>query len=247
MGVKNHLLSLSQPLTFISDEILKGLSSNLLNKAQSAADRDEEEMHKNVLDPFSATFDAVRQGITLDQWLEQEKSRQAQKTLQNFIGEFHQNVLGTVPGWENMSIGGSIDIRNIEKKVIAEIKNKHNTMNSSSALAIYDKLSRHLDYNDIYHGYTSYCVGIIPKTPASLDIPFHPSERGTHRPRRENIRIIDGKSFYKLATGDPDALDKLYVRLVLILSEIKGTDPDIFVGAGTFEDLFKRAYSSVRV
>ncbi len=238
----SNLLSSSKPLAFITDEQLEEFAKSLLQKAQVAANRDEKHIYTNVIDPFSASFDAVRQGVTLVRWLEQEKSRQIQKTLQNYVGDFHQSVIGVIPGWENLKVGSSIDLRCRDKKIIVEIKNKHNTMNSSSALAIYDKLQRHLDYDESYQGFTAYCVVVIPKKPRPQNVMFHPSERSTPRPERENIRLIDGKSFYELATGDPDALQKLYIRLVIVLSRIKNINPEEFIKGGTFEDLFNRAY-----
>ena len=118
-----------------------------------------------------------------------DPERDKPQQLGVFARYFHQNIIGEMPGWENLKVGKSIDLRNREKKIIAEIKNKYNTMNSSSALAIYDKLQRHLDYDESYKGFTAYCVVIIPKSPRSLNITFHPSERGTNRPERENIRM----------------------------------------------------------
>lgn len=39
-----------------------------------------------------------------------ETTRQAQKTLQNHIGDFHQNILGSVDGWINLKVGSIIDL-----------------------------------------------------------------------------------------------------------------------------------------
>lgn len=234
----------SQPLDFISDVKLTELCRSLLDKAEVAANRAEGEIYANVIDPFSATFDAMRQGVTLDEWLEQEKSRQIQKTLQNYVGEFHQAVIGSIEGWEDLHVGNSIDLRNREKKIIAEVKNKHNTMNSSSQLALYDKLQRHLDYDESYRDFTAYCIVIIPKTPRHLNVTFHPSERGTRRPERQNIRMIDGKSFYEIATGDPDSLQKLYYRLPIIVGTILNREPQEIISSTIFQDLFQRAYIS---
>lgn len=63
-------------------------------------------------------------------------------------------------------------------------------MNSSSQLALYDKLQKHLDYDESYRNFTAYCIVIIPKTPRPLNIPFHPSERGTRRPERLIILAV---------------------------------------------------------
>lgn len=50
----------------------------------------EVDLYKNTLDCFSAAIDSVVQGISLDQWLVQERERQIQKTKQNAIGALHE-------------------------------------------------------------------------------------------------------------------------------------------------------------
>lgn len=85
------------------------------------------DIYRNTIDPFSAVFDGLSQGITMEDWLVQEKLRQAQKTMQNALGNFHQEILGSVSGWESLGIGYVVDLRNTEKRIIAEIKNKYNT------------------------------------------------------------------------------------------------------------------------
>ncbi len=234
----------NQPLAFISDSKLEELARNLIVKTQAAADNSEVKLYSNVVDPFSALFDSGRQGITLTEWLDQEKSRQIQKTLQNFVGEFHQSVLGSIEGWENLGIGGSLDLRNRNKKIIAEVKNKHNTLNSEGFVSVYDKLQRHLDYDESYKNYTAYFITIIPKTSTPIDKLFCPPERGTRRTERQDLRIIDGKSFYKLATGIDDAMELLYLRIPYILGKIRGNDVQkLLMGTSTFHELFDRAYS----
>ena len=236
------LFSETTALEFISDSELNNLISTLIRKINLAVKQKDKSVFKNVVDPFSALFDSFYQDITLEKWLDQEKNRQLQKTLQNLIGDFHQSVIGSIPGWDNLKSGKSIDLRNMKKKIIAEIKNKHNTMNSSSALAVYDKLQKHIDYGDAYEEFTAYCVAIIPIRPGKLDALFAPSERGTPRPRRENIRIIDGKSFYEIATGDPDSLQKLYTRIAFLLAKEKGSDFKKYISNKPFREFFELAY-----
>lgn len=234
------LIEGSTPLEFISDEKLARYIEEVIKGIDNTVKTHN--VHKNVVDPFSAFFDSFRQDVQMVEWLEQEKVRQIQKSLQNMVGDFHQKIIGSIEGWENLGIGGSIDLRCRGKKVIAEIKNKHNTMNSSSALAVYDKLQRHLDYDESYAGYTAFCVTIIPKTPRIMNITFHPSERGISRPKREDVRIIDGKSFYQLATGDPEAVSKLYVRICLLAFNLDMIKVKNYINDGVFEELFKKAY-----
>jgi len=227
-------------LSFISDDDLYKHTRQLVKAAQEAANRVEDDPYRNVIDPFSAVVDAARQRISIAAWMNQEKARQTQKGFQNALGDFHQDVVGSMPGWENAGRGGSFDVRNAKKKVIAEIKNKYNTMNARSALSVYDSLARHLDYGD--PGFKAYVVDIIPKDPRPYDRPFTPSERGIRRQTRANLTQMDGKSFYKLASGETDALLKLYQAMPTVLSDIFKTDPKELTDPDDFMDLFTRAY-----
>ncbi len=227
-------------LAFIKDGDLYTSANRLLEAAKHAAEHVDTNPYRNVIDPFSALVDAARQKISLEKWMGQEKARQTQKGFQNALGDFHQDVLGFMPGWENMGRGGNIDIRNVEKKIIAEVKNKHNTMNARSAINVYDNLAGYIDFND--KSLKAYLVEIIPKKTKPYELPFIPSERGTQRQRRDNLVKVDGRSFYALASGDKLALDKLYKVLPKVLGDIMRLDPVALSGSEDFKDLFERAY-----
>lgn len=229
-----------QLLVFISNEKLFLYVNDLVNSAKNAARKIEKNPYRNVIDPFSALIDAATRDITMEDWMKEEKARQTQKSFQNALGEFHQKVLGSIPDWENMGIGGNIDIKNEKKKIVAEIKNKYNTMNARSAISVYDNLAGFIDFND--RELTAYLVEIIPKTPLPYSKPFVPSERGVQRQERKNLLKIDGKSFYGIATGDIDALNKLYQVLPIVLGKILKLDPKKLAGTNEFTDLFSRVY-----
>ncbi len=228
-------------LTFISDENLYRHTQAVIDVIKGSLEASEEEFFKNSVDPFSAVFDATSRGITLTEWKEDEKSRQAQKTLQNAIGEFHQGILGSVHGWEDLEKGNVIDLKNDERQIIAEVKNKHNTTKGNHKKAIYDDLAGQLA--STYQGYTGYYVEVIPQNKKVYDKPFTPSDNETHarRPENESIRVIDGKSFYALATGEVDALKNLYQALPEVINDILGTAFD-FTQDETFLELFERIY-----
>ena len=227
-------------LPFISDEDLLKFTKELVDAALGAERKIEKNPYKNVIDPFSALVDAARQGISLEVWMEQEKSRQIQKSFQNAVGDFHQHILGAVPGWQDAGEGGSYDVISEEKKIIAEIKNKHNTMNSGLQVQVYDKLAGWLDYGK--GGYTAYVVDIVPKSPKPYSIPYIPSERKIKRQTRENLLRIDGRSFYALATGHSDAIDQLYFALPKVLENILPVDDGTIVRGDEFSALFTKAY-----
>lgn len=231
---------MSKSLPYILDDLLLECVREVMDAAKVADTNDD--IHRNVIDPFSALFDAMRQNIPLDKWLAQEKMRQTQKSLQNALGDFHHKVIGHMPGWEYLATGGGYDVKCASKKIIAEIKNKFNTMNSGKSLEVYDTLSRFLDYDSTHRKFTAYVVHIVPRNPNGYDEPFAPSERGTPRKRREDIRIIDGRGFYEKATGDANALRNLYAKLPDILAKITGSHPEKILNSQAFEKLFERAY-----
>jgi hypothetical protein len=225
-------------LPYVSDELLHEYTKDVLDKVLSAYVDSEEKIHSNVVDPFSALFDAMRQGISFEDWLMQERSRQVQKTLQNAVGDFHQNILGSVKGWQNPGRGGGYDIINREKRILGEIKNKWNTLNSSSAESTYKKLARYID-NDFF-GYTGYVVFIVPKQTEDYDVPWSPNQ--VIMPRRSDIRRIDGESFYKMVTGLDDALEMLFDVLPSVIEKELHAEPLSADERAVLKELFIRTY-----
>lgn len=227
-------------LQFISDEDLIKHTTSLVNAALAGEQKVEKNPYKNVIDPFSALVDAARQKILLSEWMDQEKSRQIQKSFQNAVGDFHQHILGSMPGWFDAGEGGNYDVISENKKIIAEVKNKYNTMNSGLQVQVYDKMAHWLDYGK--SGFTAYVVDIVPKSPKPYCIPYTPSERGVKRQTRNNLLRIDGRSFYALASGIEDALDQLYLVLPAILEKILELSKGSLATTAEFRQLFEKAY-----
>ncbi len=231
-----------QLLPFIKNDALFFNVQKVIDKALLAAKKSEENLHSNTIDPFSAVFDASCQGVSLKDWIKLEKSRQIQKTLQNAIGDFHQDTIGSIPTWENLPTGSIVDVRNKDKKIIAEIKNKYNTTKFSDRPAYYDNL-KHLIEGD-YVGYTSYYVEVIPDKRKVYDEPFIPSDHilKGKKPENEKIRLVDGKTFYYLATGQKDSLQKLYEVVPYVAATILGFRVEKITDDELFSQLFKQAY-----
>jgi hypothetical protein len=200
-------------LSWINDSSLKDSVSLILSKAKEARDGAEVNFGKNVIDPFAAMFEMAGFEVDFEVWIKNETTRQAQKTLQNHVGDFHQNILGAVKGWENMKKGHVIDLVSLDKKIIAEIKNKYNTISGGKLADLYVSLDNLvMPKASIYKDFTAYYVAILPKNTIQYDRPFTPSnkDKGEKCAANEKIREIDGASFYTLVTGDPHALENLF-------------------------------------
>lgn len=193
-------------------EVLKPLVKETLDKKSDKAD-----LRRNTLDVFSQTLECTILNISKDEWERRELTRQAQKTLQNKIGELHQKILGTLDGIQDLGVGEIVDLKG--SGFIAEIKNKHNTTKGNHKVAIYDDLEQCLssDPNTI-----GYYVEILPPNGKSYDKPFIPSDNktGLRRPENDRIRQIDGKTFYEKVTKNPNALEELYTMLPEVTAEI---------------------------
>lgn len=231
-------------LDWISDEALISCVDHLLNKAKKASSDSVKKFNKNVIDPFSALFQISGFDMTHDTWKQSEVARQAQKTLQNHIGDFHQNVLGSIEGWENKGVGSVIDLVNTEQKIIAEVKNKYNTLSGGQLANLYKSLDGLISpKSSIYHGYTAYYVAIIPKKSERSDKPFTPSnrEKGARETANEKIRQIDGASFYALVTGSETALSELFQILPSIIQKVSNKEisqEDSVILVNYFKDAF---------
>jgi hypothetical protein len=127
-----------------------------------------------------------------------------------------------VSGWENLGIGQGVDLVCHSRKIIAEVKNKHNTVTFGKLADQYYMLERLVTPKvSQYKDYTSYFVNIIPRRPKRVDETFEPSDKdkGMKCPKNELIRITDGASFYSLVTGVDDALKQLFKVLPTVIED----------------------------
>jgi len=85
-------------LSFIDDQLIEKIIFSIIKKTKTSYNQNSQEIHKNVIDPFSIFFEIACFDMDVEQWKKQEKTRQVQKTLSNQIGMFHQNILGSLKG-----------------------------------------------------------------------------------------------------------------------------------------------------
>lgn len=241
-------------LPFISDEKLylsiKILIEKGIKKQQSA----KKDFYKNVIDPFGAILVSSTFNSDFDEWREGEIVRQSLKTVSDKIGFFHQQIIGSIAGWEDLQVGRGLDVINRDTKIIAEVKNKHNTTKGDTQIAVYDAINEAISPKvSQYNGYTGYYVTIIPSRPGRINKPFTPSDNKTkiNRPINENIRHVDGATFYEIVTGEKDALEMLFNALPTAIENTINTHfPEFFSkdkayareGVQQFNELFNRAF-----
>lgn len=123
--------------------------------------------------------------ITMEQVLEIDRLK---RSISQNLGDFWQRVLGDVPDWENLGIGHETgcDLINEKTKTVIELKNKWNTMNSSSRTAIIDKLVKQKE-----KGYTGI-IGIINDKTVQGKVSTD---------KKSGITIASGAKLFELVCG----------------------------------------------
>lgn len=209
-------------LKFISDDELFHEVRLLVRKTLIKRNKAEKDFNKNVVDPFCSLFEAPA-FANHEAWRSAELMRQTQKTIQNHVGTFHQQILGHVMGWEDLGVGAVVDLKNTDRKIIAEVKNKYSTVTGGDLSNKYKSLEnlvkpKHSGFKD----FTAYFVQIIPRKPERYNEPFTPSDKETGDlcPSNDLIRVIDGASFYELATGRKNALKELHEVLPRVIEKV---------------------------
>ncbi|MBE6489911.1 MAG: Eco47II family restriction endonuclease [Methanobrevibacter sp.] len=173
---------------------------------------------KNDIDAIKTIFDVSVKQIGFDGWANKEMERQQDKTINNKIGEFHQELLGKVDGWVDLGVGDEteIDLKKEDNTVFIELKNKHNTMNSSSTKTCREKLENVVVQ---YPNATAYWAYIISKKYKSENRVWRYQGR-----EDEKIRRISGDLLYEMITGYPNALETVYEAIPKAVVDLLGED-----------------------
>lgn len=191
-------------LDWISDAALEREVRTLLQRSGSAYSQAGRRIVRNVIDPFSSLVVATTlQDVNL---ATAQQISSATQGISNAVGDFHQQVLGSIAGFVDHDAG--YDLESVDKQIIAEVKNKHNTMNAGSRRGVVSDLDTALRQKR--GAWTAYLVIIVPKKPHRY------KEQLTQR----QVYETDGASFYALATGSQTALHDLYHAVEDIASRI---------------------------
>ena len=194
------------------------------------------EFNKNLIDPIKLTFDSKIYGETIKDIIEAESIRQMDKSNSNNIGYFQQNIFKyifhkntQVTNWNVPKQG--FDIINDVDKIYVEMKNKHNTMNSSSSSATYMKMQDKL-LND--NEATCMLVEVIAKD--SQNIKWAVSLKGNPM-SNDRIRRVSIDKFYEIVTGEKEAFKQLVECLPKVMNDVLEEKQQNGIKNTVFEEL----------
>lgn len=202
---------------FVSDEhLLKCIESLHGSYVRAKAKITKQKFYTNKIDTVKLTFDSRFNNIDEETVIESEILRQIDKSINNSIGTFHEQVLGGIAGFELGKLSG-FDIKASNDTLFADIKNKHNTMNSSAAEALFQKLAR---YADTYKQAKCYWVQILAK--GSFEEHWTGDINGKEY-SHSRVFKISGDRFYALLSGRQNAFFELYQALPVAINDFLQT------------------------
>ncbi len=229
-------------LKFISQENFeKHVTDTILSYSKSLESISLAKFNSNIIDPIKMLFDKNVFSKSYEQLIADEIFRQRDKSNNNSIGYFHQNIFKYIRNCEVPKTGWDVIYTSPEtgRKIYAELKNKHNTMNSGSAQKIYIQMQ-----NQIMKTPEDVCFLVETIAPKSRNIPWGCSVNGQHV-EDERIRRVSMDKFYAIVTGEQNAFCQMCMQLpetleILIkhnrnltagqdtvLSELQNLSPDI--------------------
>ncbi|MBQ8206741.1 MAG: Eco47II family restriction endonuclease [Bacilli bacterium] len=219
-------------IDFISrDDFKTHISNTIKTYDNTLKSIDLASFNSNIIDPIKLTFDSKVYRKNIEEVIENEIVRQRDKTNTNAIGYFHQNMFKYINNCEVPEVGFDVIYTKPNgHKVYVEMKNKHNTMNSSSSQKTYLKMSTHL-LNE--PDSDCYLVEIIAKRSQNI---IWAISLDYERVSNEHIRRVSIDKFYEEVTGDKDAFYKICQQLPIIIDEIISEHNELSVEPDTVID-----------
>ena len=190
------------------------------------------QFNENIVDPIKLTFDSKVYGKSIRQAIEDECFRQIDKSNSSRIGYFHQNIFRYAGnGWVVPSQG--FDVENDCLHIYAELKNKHNTMNSASSQKTYMKMQAKLLDDDQAVCYLVEAISTKSKDD-TWKITLDKKARSHNKIRRMSM-----DKFYELVFGDSKAFYKLCIALPSIIEDVLNENKTLALKNTVYEELTK--------
>lgn len=212
-------------LGFISEKDFKEhVKETILKYGEKLEPFDLKRFNSNLIDPIKLIFDKSVYKTSWEEIINNEIFRQRDKSNNNDIGYFHQNIFSYLSGCEVPQTGWDVIYRNPEGIVMpegdvvhtlyVEMKNKHNTMNSASSAKTYIKMqSQILDDDDCA------CLLVEAIAKHSQNIKWTTKVDGKNVQHRR-IRRVSMDQFYKIVTGDENAFYKMCMVLPQVIDKV---------------------------
>lgn len=215
-------------LSFISDEdLVNHVKKTIEEYGETLKSINLKGFNSNIVDPIKLTFDSKVYDKQIEEAIESEIIRQRDKTNNNSIGYFHQNIFKYIKNCFVPKEYWDVTFSNNKKSIVVEMKNKHNTMNSSSAKATFIKMQNH-----ILHNPNEYCYLVEVISKKSQNIPWEIT-LDNKRVKHDQIRKVSIDKFYEEITENQYSFKKLCDVLPIVIDDVLTSNPEIKVESDT--------------
>lgn len=238
-------------LTFISEEdFTNHVKATIEKYGEKLQSFDLKRFNKNIIDPIKLLFDKNVYHASWDEIVSNEIFRQRDKSNNNDIGYFHQRIFqylenchvpanGKEGGWDVIyknSAGIPIPGAGSVHTVYVEMKNKHNTMNSSSGEKTFIKMQNQLLNDD---DCACFLVEVIAKHSQNIKWETTVDKR---KVGHKLIRRVSLDQFYALVTGQEDAFYQVCMALPSVIEKaVQELDGSLIPHDTVMEELRERA------
>lgn len=196
------------------------------------------EFNSNVVDPIKLLFDKNVFNKSYKEIIDLEIHRQRDKSNSNIIGYFHQNMFRYIKKCEVPKHGWDVIFNGENIKYYVEMKNKHNTMNSSSSGKTFMRMQNHLLNSNDREISVCALVEVIAKR--SQDIPWIITLDGVKQQSNERLRRISIDKFYEIVTRNKFAFRDICIQLPKTIESLITQNKTLKVEDDTvFEELNK--------
>ena len=201
-------------LDFLSEEDFRNhVRATIMKYGEKLESYDLKKFNSNLIDPIKLIFDKSVYRTSWEEIVNNEIFRQRDKSNNNDIGYFHQNIFAYFKGCEVPQEGWDVIYKNpdgiqmpdgdIVHTVYVEMKNKHNTMNSASSAKTYIKMQGQIDGKNVQH---------------------------------RLIRRVSMDQFYSILTGDENAFYKMCMALPEVINSVVNEEGGVTVPHDTVVD-----------
>ena len=232
------------PLTFISEkDFTDHVKATIEKYGEKLESFDIVRFNKNIVDPIKMIFDKTVYRSSWEEIVGNEIFRQRDKANNNDIGYFHQRIFqymadcrvpdnGKEGGWDVIFQKDGIALPEGDKvsTIYVEMKNKHNTMNSSAAGKTYIKMQNQLLNDD---DCACFLVEAIAKK--SQNIKWVTTVDGKSVSHKR-IRRVSLDQFYALVTGQENAFYQMCMILPGVIEKVVSSGEGVKVPADTVID-----------
>jgi len=221
-------------LDFISEDNFKEhVRATIMKYGEKLESYDLKRFNSNLIDPIKLIFDKSVYRSSWEEIVNNEIFRQRDKSNNNDIGYFHQNIFSYFKGCEVPQAGWDVIYKNpdgiqmpdgdIVHTVYVEMKNKHNTMNSASSAKTYIKMQGQILEDD-----DCACLLVEAIAKRSQNIKWTTKVDGKNVQHRL-IRRVSMDRFYEILTGEKDAFFKMCMALPGVINAVVNEEESVSV------------------